>query len=118
MSLTEMQQRSIDALTDEAGQRFTGRCGGCRRETPIHVDGEGKAWWLCGDCLARRLNAEVTHTVEVFGREDGTYVFANRANADRFADAVRQAGGDCAITKQTVCSSRETDALIATELAD
>lgn len=54
--LTDLQRELISKMTDKDGERDATNCGDCGRSTPVHIDGEGKAWWLCGDCLARRLD--------------------------------------------------------------
>lgn len=55
-------------------------------------------------------------SVEVDGRDDGTYVFGNATDADNFVDAVRDAGGDAHRTTQTLIDHNGTARLIEAEL--
>lgn len=76
--------------------------------------------------LDRETAPQTVHTVEVDGREDGVYLFADEADADRFVQAVNRAAGVdiesyglVAIEGHAVISGpEETDKLIEQELED
>lgn len=66
---------------------------------------------------AERTALEV-HTVEVFGRADGVYYFADQADMLAFAKAVRASGGRCFTETQAIADHETTLALIAQEVEE
>lgn len=55
------------------------------------------------------------YVVDVAGREDGLYAFIDADGAQRFADAVREQGGDCTLAPLPLCNSATADQLAAIE---
>jgi hypothetical protein len=53
--------------------------------------------------------------VEVEGRGDGIYLFAERADAEAFCEAVKRNGGDCEIWEEALNEARATKILIDAE---
>jgi hypothetical protein len=56
--------------------------------------------------------------IDVDGRMDGLYVFTDEDDADRFRDAVIEAGGDCVKSTEPLLNSDATDELVADELEE
>lgn len=61
---------------------------------------------------------QTVYTVEVVGRDDGPYLFADQHDADRFALAVGAAGGNSIDGRATICDRDTTTELIKQETAD
>lgn len=57
----------------------------------------------------------LVYSVTVHGRMDGLYLFADEADATRFAEAVIQAGGEVEQSDEPINDAATTDELIAAE---
>lgn len=61
---------------------------------------------------------DFVNLVEVAEREDGIYVFADRFDAERFADAIRAGGSECHADETPINVGAAAERLIASERGD
>jgi hypothetical protein len=101
-----------ERLRGEAGEGWLAHGRAWDLDAPWHL------WGNLPVSFAVRVGEEWTrpiHVVSVEGREDGLYLFDDLLDAETFVKAVRQWGGEAAISEEPVNDNRAGDRLIDAE---